>query len=897
MMNSTVAATTGYASSGGEKVRLQLYAQNLPHVSGGGLLGGRSADPFAVVTILANDPNEQPQILGKTEVIKNSYNPRWVTSFDLNYDFARNTRINVGIYDEEKPNKQVIMGSAMFEVGEVLGAKGNIKAKRLRKGGSIFVRITPAPTVQDHTLTLCFHGVQLKNVDGIFGKTDPFFELTSQIVASGGTSKSWQPVYRSKHIDNDLNPKWEPFTISTNTLCDSDFNKPIQFVLWDYDKKGRHTFMGSFETSVNGFLAQVNAPDSSAKLNHSFTVKKNGKDFGKITVVTAKVDGGTNNNQSDSNQNNASTIPPINTSFSSVVPMPPPPAAAVTSPNTYEIPFSESLNHPIPPPLPPSQPQSSPMKMAATTMSVANAFSNSLSSNSAYTNNDSPRPMQPLSTSLPPALQPTAYQPAAYQNYQQQQFTPLPPPMAPPQNRRKFTQYLAGGCELELSIAIDYTGSNGDPRIPGTLHYIYPDGTLNDYEKAITAVGSVIARYDSDQKFPVFGFGAKYGGVIQHCFQVGNAPELDGLSSVLQAYRQVFHTGLTMSGPTVFSEVIDYAAAAARSKQEESRRIGKQSYRILLILTDGAVTDMEQTKRSIRNASDAPLSIVIVGIGNADFTTMNFLDNFLDASFNGSTTPFGTRDICKFVEFSKYKDNRAALTAATLAEIPDQLVEYFHSKGIMPLPAISGSQFSLSGCEQEDADDHDIDLNVNINPDGEISLANYHGAQYDDTRFDSYNSYIPPPANSPPYQNYNNNGPPYQESYSMSAQPSIRPSAPSSNSYGNIPTQQQQSQPSQWNVMSSSSPYNSYNNNQQPSTYNLHASTGSYNQGFQQASPPRQYHQQQQQQQQERIFYVQIPPNTSPGMQLKITNPFTKQDMIVTIPQGVAPGGKFGVRG
>lgn len=61
----TNAVNTG--NNGNEKVRLQLYAQGLPNVSGGHL-SRRSADPFAVVTILANDPNEKPIILGKTEV-------------------------------------------------------------------------------------------------------------------------------------------------------------------------------------------------------------------------------------------------------------------------------------------------------------------------------------------------------------------------------------------------------------------------------------------------------------------------------------------------------------------------------------------------------------------------------------------------------------------------------------------------------------------------------------------------------------------------------------------------------------------------------------------------------------------------------------------------------------
>ena len=82
------------------------------------------------------------------------------------------------------------------------------------------------------------------------------------------------------------------------------------------------------------------------------------------------------------------------------------------------------------------------------------------------------------------------------------------------------------------------------------MHYRHPDGQLNDYEKAITAVGGVIARYDTDQKFPVFGFGAKYGGIIQHCFQIGASEELDGIGGVLEAYRGVFRTGFPIAaGP------------------------------------------------------------------------------------------------------------------------------------------------------------------------------------------------------------------------------------------------------------------------------------------------------------------------------------------------------------
>jgi len=40
----------------------------------------------------------------------------------------------------------------------------------------------------------------------------------------------------------------------------------------------------------------------------------------------------------------------------------------------------------------------------------------------------------------------------------------------------RFSQFLTGGCEISLIAAIDYTGSNGDPDLPSSLHYISPTG-------------------------------------------------------------------------------------------------------------------------------------------------------------------------------------------------------------------------------------------------------------------------------------------------------------------------------------------------------------------------------------------------------------------------------------
>lgn len=100
------------------------------------------------------------------------------------------------------------------------------------------------------------------------------------------------------------------------------------------------------------------------------------------------------------------------------------------------------------------------------------------------------------------------------------------------------------------------------------------------------------------------------------------------------------------------------------------------SYTILLILTAGNVEDVEETKQFLAKAGEEPLSVVILGIGDADFSGMEFLDAFDAETERG-------RDITKFVEFNDYKSYNA-LTEAVLDEIPEQLVSYFYERGIMP---------------------------------------------------------------------------------------------------------------------------------------------------------------------------------------------------------------------
>lgn len=76
---------------------------------------------------------------------------------------------------------------------------------------------------------------------------------------------------------------------------------------------------------------------------------------------------------------------------------------------------------------------------------------------------------------------------------------------------------------------------------------------------------------------------------------------------------------------------------------------------MLLVLTDGVVSDMAETRTAIVRASRLPMSIIIVGVGNADFSDMRLLDGD-DGTLRCPRGVPAARDIVQFVPFRDFKD-------------------------------------------------------------------------------------------------------------------------------------------------------------------------------------------------------------------------------------------------
>jgi hypothetical protein len=248
------------------------------------------------------------------------------------------------------------------------------------------------------------------------------------------------------------------------------------------------------------------------------------------------------------------------------------------------------------------------------------------------------------------------------------------------ENRPSFYDYLRGGVQLNLVTAIDFTASNRPPFDPNSLHRVAP-GVVNPYEACLRSVGEVLCPYDSDQLFPVLGFGAAFSGQVQHCFPLTfnpAAPCVQGLNGIIGVYKNAI-TQVQLSGPTLFAPVIRYTSQMADRAFRESR-----TYTILLIITDGVINDMQDTKDAIVEAGKLPLSIIIVGVGSADFSAMDELDADEVPLVSRAGVKM-VRDLVQFVPFSKFaRAHYSLLAAEVLEEVPRQLVDWARLVGVRP---------------------------------------------------------------------------------------------------------------------------------------------------------------------------------------------------------------------
>ncbi|CAL1395342.1 unnamed protein product [Linum trigynum] len=233
----------------------------------------------------------------------------------------------------------------------------------------------------------------------------------------------------------------------------------------------------------------------------------------------------------------------------------------------------------------------------------------------------------------------------------------------------------AGLESSNLIVGIDFTKSNEWTGARSfnhkSLHHI--GNAPNPYEQAISIIGRTLSAFDEDNLIPCYGF----GDASTHDQNVFSFyPEerfCQGFEEVLSRYREIVPQ-LRLAGPTSFGPMVEMGISIV----EQS---GGQ-YHVLVIIADGQVTRSVDTGRgqlspqeqktieAIVKASEYPLSIILVGVGDGPWDMMReFDDNIPARAFDNFQFVNFTEIMAKNVNQTR-KETEFALAA--LMEIPAQ---------------------------------------------------------------------------------------------------------------------------------------------------------------------------------------------------------------------------------
>jgi Ca2+-dependent lipid-binding protein len=69
-------------------------------------------------------------------------------------------------------------------------------------------------------------GDKLQKMD-LFGKSDPYLQFFR--VREDST---WVQVHQTEVVKTTLNPRWKPFTLTVQALCNGDMKRPILIKCW-----------------------------------------------------------------------------------------------------------------------------------------------------------------------------------------------------------------------------------------------------------------------------------------------------------------------------------------------------------------------------------------------------------------------------------------------------------------------------------------------------------------------------------------------------------------------------------------------------------------------------------------------------------------------------------------
>lgn len=528
-------------------------------------------------------PARHEKELGRTEVVKESRNPKFTTSFRLEYKFQEEQHYVVRVYNEDLQystdlREHDFIGGCYFTLGELMGAGGCSLARGLSQK-SFLILIGREIIETREVLEFRFSGqdlgllerknqqrknmqkiakemakevldtVQKVNIANVLDKFDLYFRFEKL----NKEDQTWKTVWKSEVIKDTQNPTWDGARIPLQLICDDDPETTVRITIWGYHRFSPDIMVGFVETTVNDVVQKSlrGIPVYSVMMERK-------RLLGGIKLKKAGV-------------------------------------LKVLKANILQIP--------------------------------------------------------------------------------------------------SMLQYISGGCRMDLMFAIDCTKINEDWRNENSQHF-HSSTWLNDYQvrfnfvtfvtylvpstkAAIHKIATVYGAFEGEKDYAMWGYGAKINGQQTHApFLMGE--NLKNADALIEAYDRQFsddNPEFDLGETGYLKPVIQ--AAAFRAIQSNQKA---QCYSTLVILSTGEVSDVTETIDMIcAAAEDAPLSIIIIGVGSADMQIMDLLTGQGEESGklrHSNGVPI-TREVVNFVTFQECNGNASQCVVEALKDLVSSSVVVF----------------------------------------------------------------------------------------------------------------------------------------------------------------------------------------------------------------------------
>lgn len=202
-------------------------------------------------------------LVGMTEKVSDNLNPDFTTKFNVDYYFNGHQSFSVEVYDIDQNGKD-FLGKCIFDLGQVIGSKKKpfvvqmISFKNIALASSLYIFWDKA-VKSNYLLNFGFQCQNIKDIE-FFSKSDPFLKFFRYEVPHKTKNDvtvqepNWRLAHQTEHYDDNLNPTFKDFHIEDQNLCYGDPNQAIKVEVWDYSRRGKHTWIGSLLFCINDII-------------------------------------------------------------------------------------------------------------------------------------------------------------------------------------------------------------------------------------------------------------------------------------------------------------------------------------------------------------------------------------------------------------------------------------------------------------------------------------------------------------------------------------------------------------------------------------------------------------------------------------------------------------------